>query len=662
MTGIDSPLDTALFSLLGLKKLSKPGFFMRLINRISSWLTSSKVKQEINYLYFTFLLFSISLLSLSYFLKEDHPLAGIHIFFIICSLGQSLLEVCFFMLIASLLKRWAPNWLFNCFIGLLFIAILAYYVDFTLLRLMDTSLSYIFKFFFGSGFNHLATAFLALNMNPTMIGMIFASFIFIPFLGIGFYGITHLGARKNPWSLSLFQMSCTLFAISLSLFSLDLFAYPYLNRLAYKKYQKALPLGATFFSPPPVLYKLTSPIAPCRKEQMITDRIQEIEPAKTVLPNIYFFIIETLRRDFTGPEIAPHLADFSAENISFPHTFSNANYTNLSWFALLHAEFPYHWTSVRDTWQEGSAPLRILKKLGYKIKIYSSADLSYFNMDQVLFGHQRQLIDQVEEYTDERNLQPCDRDALAIKAFTRDIDQASQGTVFLFFLDSPHSEYSFPADFPLKFKPISKEISYLTLNPASPELERLKNRYRNSIAYVDSLMGDFFSILKKKHLYEEALIIITGDHGEEFFEEGALFHGTHLNKYQLNVPIFCKFPKTDWEHQIDPTRDMMSHIDLFPSIIHYTTRSSLFSDLFDGQSIFEKQSWPYHIAVLQNGANPPVEFTIERKEKKLTARFLDAHHVEILEPSPTENISIQSLIETDFPGVFKKLQIYVRNS
>ena len=172
---------------------------------------------------------------------------------------------------------------------------------------------------------------------------------------------------------------------------------------------------------------------------------------------------------------------------------------------------------MRDQWKEGSAPLQILKKLGYKIRVYSSADLRYFNMDQILFGEQRKLLDHVEEFTSERHLEPCDRDALAIHSFERDIDQHKEGTVYLFFLDSTHSEYSFPKDFPLKFQPISKEISYLTINQSSQALEQLKNRYRNSIAYVDSLVGNFFSTLKSKNLYKESIIAITGDHGEEFF-------------------------------------------------------------------------------------------------------------------------------------------------
>ncbi len=52
------------------------------------------------------------------------------------------------------------------------------------------------------------------------------------------------------------------------------------------------------------------------------------------------------------------------------------------------------------------------------------------------------------------------------------------------------------------------------------EMHAIKNRYLNSIAYVDSLMKQMLDSLKEKGLYEKTLIVITGDHGEEFLDEG----------------------------------------------------------------------------------------------------------------------------------------------
>ncbi len=576
-------------------------------------------KKEINYLYFCSLLLFLSLLS--YYLNRESAFDGIPLFFFLYALGQSFLEVGIFVLIAYLLMALAPRWIFLLFISLSFILMLLHYTHFVMVRLLDTTIGYPFKFLFGSGIAHFIAGCQALNMNWTMVGMIGAAFLLIPLAGLGFYWLTSHASKRKPLFLSLSQIIAVLGAIGCALFILDLVAHPFLNRHIYSKYQKRLPLGTTFIPPACQQFTLAAPLSSDREENPL--------PLPTLhlahKPNIYFFIIETLRRDFITEQAAPHLTAFGQEHIQFPRSFANASSTHLSWFALLHSDLPFHWAERRDRWEEGSIPLRFLKQLGYTTHVYSSADLRYYQMDKLLFGKDRKLIDHLEEYTSNRSIEPCERDALAFKALKRDLPQ--EGQLFLIFLDSTHSEYSFPLDFPLAFTPISKEIDYLTIGPKSPELEGIKNRYRNAIRYVDHLMGDFFAHLKAKNLYDDAIIFMTGDHGEEFFEEGALFHGTHLNSYQTSVPIFLKFPSNDWTAQTE----LATHIDLFPSLLHYLTKQSDFSAYFDGQSIFSLHHTPHHVAVLQNGPDTPLEFSLENPVFSLRARILDSTHLEIVQ-------------------------------
>lgn len=576
-------------------------------------------KREVNYLYFSFFLVFLSLLSALHY--RELPLTGIPLFFLLYAVGQAFLEVCVFVLIAYVLKQWAHRWVYFLFISASFIFLLLHFTDFIMVRLLDASLIYIFKLFFGSGVNQLIAGFQALNMNWTMIAIIVGVFLAIPGVGVGFYWLTSRLAERKPLNLSLNQIAVMIGVAMAALLILDIVAHPFLNRGVYIKYQKTLPFGTTFLSPHPNLFFLPQPVASFRDEKQALQHLPRM--TLTHLPNIYFFVIEAFRRDFL--DVAPHLASFGNEHIQFRHSFANASATHLSWFALFHADWPYHWAGMRDQWERGSIPLQILKKLGYKIHVYSSADLRYFNMDKLLFGNRRELADAIEEYTFDRSIQPCDRDALAFQSLKRDL--APEGHVYLIFLDSTHSEYSFPKDFPLKYEPIAKEIDYLTIGPKSPELELIKNRYRNSIHYVDHLMGRFFDTLKAENLFDDAIISITGDHGEEFFEEGALFHGTHLNLYQTNVPILLKFPSTDWV----PQTDEATHMDLFPSILHYLTKQSDFSPLFDGRSIFSLDRLPFRMAVLQNGPNTPIEFTLEKSDFKLRARFVDPSKLEIIE-------------------------------
>ena len=625
------------------------------LNCLRSWFFE---KCEVNYLYFSIFFVVLTTFSLSHFLFLEQPLFGIRLFFLLYAIGQVILEVWGFVFIAYLLKRYAPRWTFFTFISFSFILLLLHFTNFTLLRIMDLTVLFLIKFLFGRGFEHLYTAMLAINLNLWMTALTIFTLLFVPFAGLLLYGATSHIAKWKPWRLAPKQVAFALVLTVGSLLCLDFFIQPYLDRFAYNKLHRHLPFGDTFFSPTPKCISLPQPIAKPRDEKEVRKQL----PVLTAIskPNIYFFIIETLRRDYITEEIAPCLNAFAKKNIDFLSSFANANWTSLSWFAIFQSHFPYNWTAIRDTWKEGSIPLQLFKQLGYKILVYSSADLRYFNMDRTIFGENKKLADHIEEFAINRNLEACERDALCIDSFSRDIcTQKKEGNFYIFFLDATHSEYNFPKNFPLKFAPSAKQIDYLTITPK--EIEPVKNRYRNSVAYIDSLMDRFFQILEKENLYEEAVIAITGDHGEEFYEEGALFHGSHINRYQTEVPIFCKFP-----NHSSPAKEA-THIDLFPSLLHYISGKSDFGNLFDGTSIFAQNRWPYRMAVMQNGSDTPVEFSIANRTEKVHFRFLypyDIYNQTELEVIALETDqdqthssegSIHHIIDPSFPNAIAPL-------
>lgn len=589
---------------------------------------------EINYLYFGFFLAFVSALSLFHLFSWDPPLNRLDLYFILYAMNQAFFETCVFVLCAYLLKHWTPRSLFFSFIAASFSLLLLHFTNFTMVRLLDSTVIYLFKFFFGSGVDHAIAGLQALNMNNTMIALSVGAIVLIPLAGMGFYALTLKLGSKKPWTVSLRQICNATVIAGASLLLLDLCAYPLLPAKEHRKYEKALPLGTTFLSPQKNHIHLPSPLADFRNEEKTLEAMPLLSLDRK--PNIFIFVIETFRKDYL--KYAPHLSQFAQDHIQFKHAYANASCTQISWFSIFHADNPIHWASKRDHWKGGCIPLRLLKDLGYQINVYSSADLHFFHMDELIFGSKRQLAAKIEEYSENRSLQPCDRDEMAIESLKKDL--TSEGNVYIVFLDSTHSEYSFPKDFPLQYEPIVEEIDYLSIGPKSPQIEKIKNRYRNSIAYIDQLMGDFFNNLKEKGLYENAIIAITGDHGEEFFEDGALFHGSHLNEVQTAVPILFKFPKEEWQ----PQTETATHLNMLPSILHYLTKQSDFQKLFDGKSIFSLDQPKTRITVLQNGPDSPLEFAIHDVQNSIRARFVDSEKIEIIE--------LQGLLE---PGMLSEI-------
>jgi len=90
--------------------------------------------------------------------------------------------------------------------------------------------------------------------------------------------------------------------------------------------------------------------------------------------------------------------------------------------------------------------------------------------------------------------------------------------------------------------------------------------YDGGVLCSDSLFARTLEILKREGLYEDALIILLSDHGEEFFEHGGKLHA-RLFIETLHVPLLIKFPRGEFKD-----RRMSADVrtfDLFPTIFDY---------------------------------------------------------------------------------------------
>src|ERR1700722_11553084 len=115
---------------------------------------------------------------------------------------------------------------------------------------------------------------------------------------------------------------------------------------------------------------------------------------------------------------------------------------------------------------------------------------------------------------------------------------------------------------------------------------------------------------------DESVVIITGDHGEEFYEEGHLFHASSLSHHQMHVPLYYKFGSSNilQKHPL-----MTCHMDIFPTLFHYLTDQDCMHNVLQGQSIFRPNRWPYTIIARFNASRSPREFCINNGNKKIIA-------------------------------------------
>lgn len=96
--------------------------------------------------------------------------------------------------------------------------------------------------------------------------------------------------------------------------------------------------------------------------------------------------------------------------------------------------------------------------------------------------------------------------------------------------------------------------------------------YDGCIRYVDGELGEFFEHLKSTRRYDDSVIVVTSDHGEEFGEHGFWLHDQGGYEELSHIPLLIKLPGG----RLAGTRvhAMGAMVDLMPTILH-ALRSSV---------------------------------------------------------------------------------------
>jgi arylsulfatase A-like enzyme len=78
--------------------------------------------------------------------------------------------------------------------------------------------------------------------------------------------------------------------------------------------------------------------------------------------------------------------------------------------------------------------------------------------------------------------------------------------------------------------------------PSDRDQKRIEALYENEIAFNDKHFGELVAHLKAAGIYDETMIIVSSDHGDEFWEHGSAGHGHSLHQELINVPLMIRFP------------------------------------------------------------------------------------------------------------------------
>lgn len=154
--------------------------------------------------------------------------------------------------------------------------------------------------------------------------------------------------------------------------------------------------------------------------------------------------------------------------------------------------------------------------------------------------------------------------------------------------------------------------------------------YDGQIRLIDDNIKEIIHSLKENNLFDDTIIIVTADHGEEFLDHNNLEHGHTLYNELLHVPLIIFWPKMKHLEIGMP----VNLIDLFPTLLEIAGAENHGTYAVPGQSLLkimngftqDKRSPVFASATLYGDE----KYCLINKKKKLIVNTFDKRNKEIL--------------------------------
>lgn len=271
-------------------------------------------------------------------------------------------------------------------------------------------------------------------------------------------------------------------------------------------------------------------------------------------PNVILVVTESLRRDVFGAELMPRLTHWAEAGLVATQHDAGTNYSESGLFALLYGRSPaaFHQTLNAKVPPQLCATLRAS---GYACAYFSGHPKIWMRREEFVNA---QTMDHFVH--DDRGSWP-EWDQRALDAMVELVKTSERPIFAIVLLMSSHFEYQYPARYEVD-RPVSNPRWGVTsVRALGPEAEGpLRNRYRNSMRFIDDLVSDAFARLDPAR----NLVVFTGDHGESIYDDGRYTHGYSFGEVITQTPLAIVGPGVQPRSLHHPTY----HQDVLPSLLH----------------------------------------------------------------------------------------------
>ncbi len=300
-------------------------------------------------------------------------------------------------------------------------------------------------------------------------------------------------------------------------------------------------------------------------------------------PNVLIYLIDTLRSDRLGTYgnqrgTSPNIDRFASQAIVFEHAVSQSSWTKASVASIFTGMWPpaHGATGWKHALAEELPTLGdVLGDAGYQTVAFSGNPnvVKAYGMDQGFQDFYRPL------------KRPSDKLNHMVLEW---LDQRALDRPFFLYVHTmdPHAPYQPPEPFRTRFAPKADEMPRWQPSWKWPieVLPYLSNLYDAEIAFNDASFGTLTEELRQRGLFENTLVVVISDHGEEFKEHGRWRHGATLYSESIEVPMIVKLPGQSKGRRVAMP---VQQIDVMPTILD--TLNIAIPDTVEGQSLLRSE-------------------------------------------------------------------------
>jgi arylsulfatase A-like enzyme len=351
--------------------------------------------------------------------------------------------------------------------------------------------------------------------------------------------------------------------------------------------------------------------------------------------NILLISIDTLRADHLGcygyRKITPCIDSIAAESFVFKSIFTTSSTTFPAHVSLLTALYPKDCRNGYYLQDSVTTLAEMLSKNGYYCSAFVSAlplDIrfnldqgfshydsdfssckgSIYLKDQKWFAHNYHVFDCSAEETTQKVISTLEKKRIPSPYF-----------LWVHYYD-PHLPYHPPMEYYDRNKVTRYTFPYY-FQPTQSDLEDLNELYDGEIKFVDHQLKELISGLKRLGIYDNTIMVIVSDHGENLYEhDNFLDHSKVVYETVMRIPCVIYLPG----YQGKSIDEIVSIIDIMPTLMDIV---GVEGKDFDGRSLVKMMEADASMPLRTYVTCETNDFGVKEEEQTIAVRTKEMKYI-----------------------------------